>query len=142
MNNLKYYRTKIIPSKTRGGNELLSSSALDSPSVLGRLAAPPPAIQSDMSQVIDDTTSVMNDTCDDASTLLDETVPLGEFLDEQLAKAKEHENDETDENMIHLLCLALLLDLKCLKYLRVMLWMGRLPENFLLVMREMILRNC
>jgi hypothetical protein len=42
-----------------------------------------------MSQVIDDTTSAMNDTYDDASTMLDNTVPLGEFLDEQIAKAKE-----------------------------------------------------
>ena len=50
-----------------------------------------------MSQVIDDTTSSINETCDDASALLDETVPLGEFLDKQLAKAKELENVETDE---------------------------------------------
>ena len=35
-----------------------------------------------MSQVIDDTTSIINDTRDDASTVLDETMPLGEFLDE------------------------------------------------------------
>ena len=41
-----------------------------------------------MSQVIDDATSAMNDVIHDASTLLDETVPLGKFLDEQLAKAK------------------------------------------------------
>ena len=40
-----------------------------------------------MSQVIDYATSAMNDAIDDASTLLDDTVPLGEFLDEQLAKA-------------------------------------------------------
>ena len=38
-----------------------------------------------------------NDDIDDASTLLDNTVPLGEFLDEQIAKAKEIENAETDE---------------------------------------------
>ena len=88
MKNLKDTRTKIVPSKTRGGKELPSSSALDSPSVLSKLARPPPAINSDMSQVIDDTTSSMNDTYDDASTMLDNTVPLGEFLDEQLAKAK------------------------------------------------------
>ena len=51
-----------------------------------------------MSQVIDDATSAMNDAIDDASTLLNKTIPLGEFLDEQLAKAKELENAETDEN--------------------------------------------
>src|SRR3989337_2661173 len=98
MKNLKDTRTKIVPSKTRGGKELPSSSALDSPSVLSKLATPPHAISSDMSQVIDDTTSALNDTHDDASTMLDNTVPLGEFLTEQIAKAKEIENAETPEN--------------------------------------------
>ena len=50
-----------------------------------------------MSQVIGDATSAMNATHDDASTLLDDNVPLGEFLDEQLARAKDIENAETDE---------------------------------------------
>ena len=81
----------------RGGKELLSSSALDSPSVLRKLATPPPVINSDMSQVIDDSTSFMNDAIDDASALLDDTLPLGEFLDEQLARTKEFENVDTDE---------------------------------------------
>src|SRR3989337_2704849 len=98
MKNPKDTKTKIVPSKMRGGKELPSHSALDSPSVLSRLATPPPAIHSDMSQVIDDTTSAMNDAYDDASTMLDNTVPLGEFLDEQIAKAKETENVETLEN--------------------------------------------
>ena len=31
------------------------------------------------------------------STLLDKTIPLGEFLDEQLARAKDIENAKTDE---------------------------------------------
>jgi hypothetical protein len=98
MKNLKDAKTKIVPSKTRGCKELSSSSALDSPSFLSKLATPPPAINSDMSQVIDDTTSAMNDTYDDASTMLDNTMPLGEFLDEQIAKAKETEKVETLEN--------------------------------------------
>src|SRR3990170_7387470 len=88
MKTLKDAKTKIVPSKTRGGKELPSHSALDSPSVLSRLATPPPVIHSDMSQVIDDTTSARNDTYDDASTMLDNTVPLGEFLDEKLLKLK------------------------------------------------------
>ena len=50
-----------------------------------------------MSQVIDDATSDMHDAYNDASTLLDDTAPLGKFLDEQLAKAREFENAETDE---------------------------------------------
>ena len=85
MKNLKDKKTKIIPSRTRGGKELPSHSALDSPSVLSRLAMPPHAINPDMSQVINDATSALNDTHDDASTLIDDNVPLGEFLDEQLA---------------------------------------------------------
>ena len=101
---------------------------------MSRLATPPFAIQSDMSQVIDDATSAMND----GSTLLDETVPLGEFLDEQLAKAKEL---ETDENYDSPIILALLLELKCLRYLMVMSWTGSYLEKFLLVTIERMLRN-
>ena len=99
MKNLKDAKTKIFPSKTRGGKELPSSSALDSPSVISKLATPPHAINSDMSQVIDDSTSLMNATHDDACTLLDDNVPLGKFLDEQLARTKAFENVETDENI-------------------------------------------
>ena len=67
MRNLKDEKTKIYPSTTRGGKELPSSSALDSPSVLSKLATPKPvsAINSDMSHVIDDATSAMHDTYDD-----------------------------------------------------------------------------
>ena len=82
--NLKDQRTNIFPSTTRGGKELPSSFALDSPSVISKLATPQHAISSDMSQVIDDSTYAMNTTHDDASTLLDDDVPLGEFLDEQI----------------------------------------------------------
>ena len=82
MKNLKYDRTKIFPSKTRGGKELPSSSAINSPSVLSKLATPKPAsaINSDMSHVIDDATSAMHDTYDETNYMLDTTVPLGEFL--------------------------------------------------------------
>ena len=97
MKNLKDAKTKIFPSKMRGGKELPSSSALDSPSVISKLATPPHAINSDTLQVVDDATSAMNATQDDATTLLNDDVPLGEFLDEQLARAKDIENAETDE---------------------------------------------
>ena len=82
MRNLKDERTKIFPSTTRGGKELPSSSALDSPSVISRLATPKPAtaMNSDMSHVIDDATSAMHDTYDETTSMLDNTVPLGEFL--------------------------------------------------------------
>ena len=100
MKNLKNAKTMIFPSKTRGGKELPSGSALDSPSVINKLATPPHAINPDMSQVIDDAISAMNDTYDDASTLLaDDDVPLGEFLDEQIARVRHHDIVETDDEL-------------------------------------------
>ena len=67
-------------------------------------------------------------------------VPLGEFLDEQLARARENEIIETDNidgsddedsplDMNYLLCL------------RAMLWMKKPLEIFLLAMIGVILRN-
>ena len=60
-----------------------SSDALDSPSVLSKLATPKPAtaMNSDMSHVIDDATSAMRDIYDETTSMLDTTMPLGEFLD-------------------------------------------------------------
>ena len=99
MKNLKDAKTTIYPSTTRGGKELPSSSALDSPSVMSKFATPTlaSAIRSDMSHVIDDATFAMHDTYDETASMPDTTVPLGEFLDEQLARAKDIENVETDE---------------------------------------------
>ena len=77
MRNLKDQRTKFFPSTTRGGKELPSSSALDSPSVLSKLVTPTPTIDADMSHVIDDATSAMHDAYDETTSLLDDTVPLG-----------------------------------------------------------------
>src|SRR3954462_9976517 len=108
MNNLKDAKTTIYPSITRGGKELPSSSALDSPSVMSKLATPKPAsaIRPDMSHVIDDDTSAMHDTYDGTASMPDTTVPLSEFLEEQIARAREREiveseyDDESDdENM-------------------------------------------
>ena len=98
MKNLKDAKTTIYPSTTRGGKELPSSSALDSPSVLSKLATPKPAstIRSNMSHVIDDATSAMHDAYDETTSMLDKTMPLGEFLVEQLARARENEIIETD----------------------------------------------
>ena len=98
MKNLKDAKTKIFPLTMRGGKELPSSSALDSPSVISKLVTPKPvtAMNSDMSHVIDDATSAMHDTYDETTSMLDTTVPLGEFLDEQLARARENEIIETD----------------------------------------------
>ena len=89
----------------RGGKELPSSSALDSPSVISKLATPKPATarNSDMLHVIDDATSAMHDTYDETTSMRDSTLPLGEFLDEQLARVRENESiedaiiDDTDD---------------------------------------------
>ena len=79
MRNVKDERTKIFPSTTRGGKKLPYSCALDSPSVLSKLATPKPAtaMNADMSHVIDDATSAMHDTYDETTSMLDTTVPLG-----------------------------------------------------------------
>ena len=139
MKNLKDAKTKIYPSTTRGGKELPSSSALDSPSIMSKLATPKPttAMNSDMSHVIDDATSAMND---ETTSVCDTTLPLGEFLDEQLARARENEIIETDN-----------IDesddedspprYEFLVVPEVMLWMKKLLEIFLLAMIDLILRN-
>ena len=65
---------------------------------MSKLATPKlsSAIRSDMSHVIDDATSAMQDTYDETTSMLDTTMPLGEFLDEQLARVRENENIESD----------------------------------------------
>ena len=141
MKNLKDNKTKIYPSTTRGGKDLTSSSALDSPSVLSKLVTPTPAIDSDMSHVINDANSAMHDAYDGTTSLLDNTVPLGEILDEQLARVRENEIIETDN-----------IDesddedspprYELPDVLRVMSWMKKLLETFLLAKIHMILRNC
>ena len=142
MKSLKDERTKIFHSTTRGGKEVPSSSALDSPSALTKLATPKPAsaIYSDMSHVIDDATSASHDTYDETTSMLDTTVPLGEFLDEQLARLERMK-------LLKLIILMkvmmkiLPLDMNCLLCLRAMLWMKKLKETSLLAMIEVILRN-
>ena len=111
MKNLRDPKTKIYPSTTRGGKELPSSSALDSPSVLSKLATPKPAstIRSDMSHVIDDATSAMHDTYDETTSMLDTIVPLGEFL-----------------IILNLIILMKLMMKTCLLFLRVMFLIKKL----------------
>ena len=93
-----------------------------------------------MSHVIDDATSAMHDTYDETTSMLDTTMPLGEFLDEKLARARENEiietgiiEDSDDEGSP--------LNLNYVLFLRVMLWMKKLLETFLLAKIDMILRN-
>ena len=53
-----------------------------------------------MLQVIDDATPTMNDAYDDASTLLDnDDVPLGDFLDKQIARVIQHDVVESDDEL-------------------------------------------
>ena len=75
MKNLKDAKTKILSSTTRGGKELPSSSALDSSSVMNKLATPKTAtaMNSDMSHVIDDATSALHDTYDETTSVRDTT---------------------------------------------------------------------
>ena len=90
-----------------------------------------------MLQVIDDTTSTMDNSYDDASTLLDDGVPLGDFLDEvelerkkllKLMRSLKLMKYLQLEILKHLLVLAL--HMNCLRYLKVMLWMRRQLETF------------
>ena len=106
MKNLRDPKTKIYPSTTRGGKELPSSSALDSPSVMSKFATSTPVIDSDMSHVIDDATSAMHDAYDETASMPDTIVPLSDFLEEQIARVREKEiieseydDDSDDENM-------------------------------------------
>ena len=98
---------------------------------MSKLATPKPAsaIGSNMSHVIDDATSAMHDAYDETTSMLDNTVPLGEFLDEQLARVRENEIIETD-NMMKVMMKILPLDMNCLLCPRVMLWMKKLLETF------------
>src|SRR3954463_2446670 len=75
---------------------------------MSKLATPKPAsaIRSDMSHAIDDATSAIHDTYDETASMPDTTVPLGEFLAEQIVRAREKEiieskyDDESDDENI------------------------------------------
>ena len=132
MKNLKDDRTTILPSTMMGGKELPSSLALDSPSVISKLATPKPAtaMNSDMSHVIDDATSAMHDTYDETTSMLDTTVPLGEFLDEQIARSRERELLNLNTMMIVMMRI-------CLLFLKVIFLMLNLLQLFLLARIDM-----
>ena len=119
MKNLKDAKTKIFPSTTREGKELPSSSALDSPSVMSKFATPKPttATNFDMSHVIDDATSAMHD---ETTSVRDTTLPLGEFLDEQVARVRGNEILKMLLLMI-VMMKVLPMIMYCLLFLRVML---------------------
>ena len=70
----------------------------------------------------------MHDTYDETTYVRDTTVPLGEFLDEQLARARENEIFETD-NIDEVMMKILPLDMNCLLCLRVILWIKKPLET-------------
>ncbi|KAI4971525.1 hypothetical protein ZWY2020_002439 [Hordeum vulgare] len=94
MRNPRDPKTEVLPSTTRTGKELPSSSTLDSPSVVSKFATPPLARNFDVSPVLDDATSAVHDACDDA--LLDIALPLGAFLDAQIARVAARCDDTSE----------------------------------------------
>ena len=87
---------------------------------MNQLVTPPPVDRPDKPHELDDATSKINDA---TTSTIDETktMPLNELLDAHIAKARELENAEIDEHFDSPITPALLIDMKCLMYLRVML---------------------
>ena len=52
-----------------------------------------------MPQVIDDANSAMDNAYDDASTFLNDDVPLGDFLDKQIPRVIQHDVVESDDEL-------------------------------------------
>ncbi|KAI4996890.1 hypothetical protein ZWY2020_052232 [Hordeum vulgare] len=130
MRNPKDPRTEILPSTTRTGKELPSSSALDSRSVMSKFATSPPARNLDMSPVLDDGTSAAHDAYDNAmpdtalpddampdtalpddvmldtdlpdDDMRDTALPLGAFLDAQIARVATRCDDTSESADIEL----------------------------------------
>ena len=144
MRNPRDPKTKVLPSTTRTGKELPSSSALDSPSVLSKFATPPPARNLDMSHVLDDATSAVHDAMldtalpDDAmpdttlpnDAMPDTALPLGAFLDAQIARVAARCDDtsetaDTIEVEPAILPARTSSPMNCLIRLSVMLWRER-----------------
>ncbi|KAI4977796.1 hypothetical protein ZWY2020_014350 [Hordeum vulgare] len=119
MRNPKDPRTKILPSTSRRGKELPSSSALDSPSVLSKFATSPPARDLDMSPVLDDDMldtmpddAMLDTVLDDAmldtmpndamidtmpdDAMPDTALPLGAFLDAHIARVAARRDDTSE----------------------------------------------
>src|SRR4051812_19364528 len=82
-------KVPILPSTTGKGTVLSTSATLDSPSVISKFASPPPPHATSTESV------TMSDTFDDASTTLDETSFLGDYLETQIAKVVAQYETET-----------------------------------------------
>jgi hypothetical protein len=78
-------KVPVLPSTTRRGTTLNTSVALDSSSIMSKLLTPPHAhATATTSAEFENAT----DNLDDASTVLDESVSLGSFLDATITRAK------------------------------------------------------
>ena len=97
-------------------------------------------MNSDMSHVIDDATYVVHDTYEETTSMLDTTMPLGEFLNEQLLGLERRKLLKLII-LMNVMMKILPLDMNCLLFPRVMLWMKKLLAIFLLAMIDRILRN-
>src|ERR1041385_8431812 len=86
-------KVPILPSRTRKGTVLNSSSTLNSPSVMSKFASPP-AHDASIESV------TMSDNFDDASTTLDDTTFLGYYIETQTAKAAAESKTETPATYI------------------------------------------
>src|SRR3954469_10402734 len=85
-------RVLILPSTTRKGTSLSTSTALDSRYVMSKLLTPPgPNIRTNTSAESDSTSEIF----DDASTILDYSGSLGPFLNATLARVTRTENTVT-----------------------------------------------
>src|SRR4051812_7431919 len=74
----------ILPSTTRRGTVLNTSTALDSPSVISKLVTPLPHTHATHNATTDESKTAF-DTHDVTSTMLDASGSLGPFLDATMA---------------------------------------------------------
>ncbi|KAK1697892.1 hypothetical protein QYE76_014589 [Lolium multiflorum] len=79
-------KVAILPSTTRKGTTLSTSSTLDSPSVISQLVSPQASLAG---------TSLNLKTLDNVSAVLDDSGSLGSFLDATIARSRQIENAET-----------------------------------------------
>ena len=87
-------------------------------------------MNSDMSHVIDDATSAMHDTYNETNSMLDTTVPLGEFLMNNLLGLERMKLLKLIILKIVMMKTLPLINMNYLLCLRVMFWMKNLLELF------------
>ena len=95
---------------------------------MSKLATPTPAIHSYMLDVIDDATYALHDTYDETTSMLDNSMPLSEFLDEQLARVRGMKLFKLII-LMKVMMKILPMHMNCQLFLRVMLWMKKLLET-------------